>query len=73
MLLYKKLFFGIIFNTCLFIFLIIGIQNSSKKSKINFFKIESIRSIQKMYMRNKIFKVFRGQSYPQTTDLSSDF
>ena len=41
-LLYRRLFFGIIFNTCLFILLIIGIQNSSKKSKVNFFKIESI-------------------------------
>ena len=39
----------------------------------NIFKIGSIKSIQKMYMRNKIFKVFRGQSYPQTTDLSSNF
>ena len=34
-LLYKKLFFGIIFNTCLFILLIIGIQNSSNKAKVN--------------------------------------
>ena len=42
MLIYKKLFFGIIFNSCLFILLIIGIQNSSKKSKINLFKIQSI-------------------------------
>ena len=31
----KRLFFHIIFNSFLFILLIIGIQNSSKKSRIN--------------------------------------
>ena len=41
-LLYKKIFFAILFNATLFIFLIIGIQNSSKKSKVNFFEIESV-------------------------------
>ena len=41
-LLYRKIIFAIIFNTTLFILLIIGIQNSSKKSKVNFFKIETV-------------------------------
>ena len=31
----KKLFFTSIFNFCLFFLLIIGIQNSSNKSKVN--------------------------------------
>ena len=35
-LLIKKLFFAAIFNTCLFFLLIIGIQNSSNKSKVDF-------------------------------------
>ena len=41
--LYKKIFFGILFNASLFILLIVGIQNSSEKSKLNFFKIESVK------------------------------
>ena len=31
----KKLFLAVIFNSCLFIVLFIGIQNSSNKSKVN--------------------------------------
>ena len=31
----KKLIFSITFNSCLFLILIIGIQNSSNKSKVN--------------------------------------
>ena len=31
----KKLFFNFIFNLSLFTFLIIGIQNSNQKSKVN--------------------------------------
>ncbi len=31
----KKLFFAAIFNSCLFMFLLIGIQNSSNKSKVD--------------------------------------
>ena len=31
----KKLFFASIYNFCLFFLLIIGIQNSSNKSKVN--------------------------------------
>ena len=34
-LLIKKLFFSVIFNSCLFVLLFIGIQNSSSKSKVN--------------------------------------
>ena len=34
-LLIKKLFFSAIFNSCLFMLLFIGIQNSSSKSKVN--------------------------------------
>ena len=32
----KKIFFSLTFNSCLFLLLMIGIQNSSKKSKVNF-------------------------------------
>ena len=39
---FKKLFFSITFNSCLFLLLIIGIQNSSSKSKVNLFKNETI-------------------------------
>ena len=38
----KKLFFNAIFNSCLFLILFIGIQNSSKKSKVNFIIEETI-------------------------------
>ena len=31
----KKLFSAVIFNSCLFVVLIIGIQNSSNKSKVD--------------------------------------
>ena len=34
--LFKKLIFTIIFNSCLFLLLFIGIQNSSTKSKVDF-------------------------------------
>ena len=32
---FKKLIFAITFNTCLLLALIVGIQNSSSKSKVN--------------------------------------
>ncbi len=32
----KKLLFAAIFNSCLFLLLFIGIQNSSNKSKVDF-------------------------------------
>ena len=38
----KKLFFNAIFNSCLFLLLFIGIQNSSNKSKVNFLTDETI-------------------------------
>ena len=34
-LLFKKILFTVIFNTCLLALLFIGIQNSSNKSKVN--------------------------------------
>ena len=39
---FKKLIFSITFNSCLFLLLIIGIQNSSNKSKVNLFKKETV-------------------------------
>ena len=38
----KKLFFSVIFNSCLFVLLFIGIQNSSNKSKVDFLINETI-------------------------------
>ncbi len=32
---FKKLFYSAIFNSCLFAFLFVGIQNSSNKSKVD--------------------------------------
>ena len=39
---FKKIIFSITFNSCLFLLLIIGIQNSSNKSKINLFKKDTV-------------------------------
>ena len=41
-LLIKKLLFAAIFNSCLFLILFIGIQNSSNKSKVELLISESI-------------------------------
>ena len=38
----KKLFFAAIFNSSLFVLLLIGIQNSSNKAKVNFVVNETI-------------------------------
>ena len=38
----RKLFFAAIFNSCLFVLLFIGIQNSSNKSKIDLLIMETI-------------------------------
>ena len=38
----KKLFFSSVFNSCLFVLLFIGIQNSSNKSKVNLLVNETI-------------------------------
>ena len=40
---FKKIIFGITFNFCLFLLLIIGIQNSSNKNKVNFLINETIK------------------------------
>ena len=39
---FKKLFFSAIFNSCLFLALFIGIQNSTNKSKVDFLINETI-------------------------------
>ena len=39
----KKIIFAITYNSCLFFLLMIGIQNSSNKSKINFLINETIK------------------------------
>ena len=39
----KKIIFAFTFNSCLFLLLIIGIQNSSNKSKVNFLINESVK------------------------------
>ena len=39
---FKKLFLNITFNSCLFLILIIGIQNSSNKTKVNLLIEETI-------------------------------
>ena len=41
-LLIKKLILGVVFNSCLFLALFIGIQNSSNKNKVNFLINETI-------------------------------
>ena len=38
----KKLFLAVIFNSCLFVVLFIGIQNSSNKDKVNLLIDETI-------------------------------
>jgi uncharacterized integral membrane protein len=38
----KKIFLSLTFNTCIFLLLIIGIQNSSNKSKVDFFFTETV-------------------------------
>ena len=39
----KKIILTATFNSCLFLLLIIGIQNSSNKSKVNFFINETVK------------------------------
>ena len=39
----KKFFFILIFNTSLFMMIILGIQNSSNKSKVNFIFNETVQ------------------------------
>ena len=40
---FKKIFFIIIFNTSLFLLLMIGIQNSKNSKKVNLISTETIR------------------------------
>ena len=40
---FKKLIFTFAYNSCLFLLLIIGIQNSSNKSKVNFLIDETVK------------------------------
>ncbi len=42
-LIFKKIIFTLTFNSCLFLLLIIGIQNSSKKSSVNFLINETVK------------------------------
>ena len=39
----KKIFFITTFNSCLFTLLVIGLQNNSNKSKVNFLVEESVQ------------------------------
>ena len=39
----KKIIFATTFNSCLFLLLMIGIQNSSYKSKVNFLINETVK------------------------------
>jgi len=39
----RKLLYAFSFNTCLFLLLIIGIQNSTNRSKVNLLTIETVR------------------------------
>ena len=39
----KKIIFATTFNSCLFLLLIVGIQNSSNKSKVNFLTNETVK------------------------------
>ena len=40
---FKKITFALTFNTCLFLLLMIGIQNSSNKTKINLLINETVK------------------------------
>ena len=40
---FKKIIFTTTFNVCLFLLLMVGIQNSAKKSKVNFLINETIK------------------------------
>ena len=42
-LIFKKIIFALTFNSCLFLLLIIGIQNSSNKSKVKFYVNKTVK------------------------------
>ena len=61
----KKIIFAIIFNSCLFFLLMIGIQNSSKKSKVKFLKNETITlPVSFIIGSNFIFGSLLGTIFP---------
>ena len=39
----RKIIFTLTYNSCLFLLLIIGIQNSSKNTKVNFLKNQTVK------------------------------
>ena len=42
-LIFKKIIFTLTFNSCLFLLLMVGIQNSSNKSRVNFLINETVK------------------------------
>ena len=40
---FKKIIFALTFNSCLFLLLIIGVQNSSNKSRVNFYINKTVK------------------------------
>ena len=63
----KKIIFGITFNSCLFFLLMIGIQNSSYKSKVNFLIDETIKlPISFIIGTNFIFGSLMGSVFTTT-------
>ena len=48
----KKIFFAITFNSCLFFLLMIGIQNSSNKSKVNFLTNKTIIQLEEFITKD---------------------
>ena len=42
-LIFKKIIFALTFNSCLFLLLVIGIQNSSNKSRVNLYINKTVK------------------------------
>ena len=40
---FKKVIYSLTFNSCLFLLLMIGIQNSHNKSRVNFLKNQTVK------------------------------
>ena len=73
---FKNLFFTITFNTCMFLLLIIGIQNNSNKRKINFLVNETINLpvgfiIGTSFISGSIFGSFITQTFDQKKDIKN--
>ena len=63
----RKIFAITIFNICIFLFLLIGIQNSSNKSKVYFFSKETIElPVSFIVGSSFIFGSFFGLAIPTT-------